>query len=308
MNRVIGEYQGNEKGPLIICLGAMHGNEPAGIKAIDLVLKLLEVEPIKNPTFSYKGKFIGLLGNKKAYIENKRFIQRDLNRQFKSDKIKHLKTVAPLDRKDEDNELIEIIETIEKEVKTYQPTQLIILDLHTTSSKGGIFTICQNEVSSINLAQALHAPVVLGMLKGLQGTTLHYFIKENMGVDTIALTFESGQHEEPLSINRAIAGILCCMREIGSVKKSDVDNLHEKRLIEDTNALPKITTLVERFPIEENDTFKMLPGFQNFDIVNKHQLLATNNNKEVLASHSGRILMPLYQTQGEDGFFIVKEI
>lgn len=307
MNRVIGEFQGDEKGPLIICFGAMHGNEPAGVKAIDLVIKLLEVEPIKNPEFSYKGKFLGLIGNKKAFLEKKRFIKRDLNRQFLEDKIKHLRTLPHFDLKDEDREIIEIVETIEKEIKEYQPTQLVILDLHTTSSKGGIFSICQNEDRLIHLAKALHAPVVLGMLEGLQGTTLHYFINANMGVDTISLTFESGQHDEPLSINRAIAGILCCMRELGAVNKSDVENHHEKRLIEDTDSLPKITTLIDRYPIEENDTFEMLPGFQNFDIIEKDQKLAINNNKIVRAPHSGRILMPLYQAQGEDGFFIVKE-
>ena len=32
--RIIGRYEGNEPGPLFLCIGAMHGNEPAGVQAI----------------------------------------------------------------------------------------------------------------------------------------------------------------------------------------------------------------------------------------------------------------------------------
>ena len=80
--RLIGTYEGKEGGPLFICLGAMHGNEPAGVKAIEMVLKMLEVEPIRNADFVYRGVMIGLIGNKKAYAEGKRFVDKDLNRSF----------------------------------------------------------------------------------------------------------------------------------------------------------------------------------------------------------------------------------
>jgi len=45
LNRIIGRYDGSEKGPMLVCIGAMHGNEPAGVRAIELVLKMLDVEP-----------------------------------------------------------------------------------------------------------------------------------------------------------------------------------------------------------------------------------------------------------------------
>jgi len=62
-SRVIGIYEGKRKGPLFICVGGMHGNEPAGVLAIREVLKMLEVEPLGNPTFRYAGQFVGLIGN-----------------------------------------------------------------------------------------------------------------------------------------------------------------------------------------------------------------------------------------------------
>ena len=56
------------------------------------------------------------------------------------------------------------------------------------------------------------------------------------------------------------------------------------------------------------DEFKMNPGFENFDVISRGQVLATNKNGEIKAKESGLILMPLYQKQGEDGFFIGREV
>jgi succinylglutamate desuccinylase len=53
------------------------------------------------------------------------------------------------------------------------------LDLHTTSADGGIYTIVPDHPLAIEFALGIKAPVVLGFLEGLKGTTLHYFTSEN---------------------------------------------------------------------------------------------------------------------------------
>ena len=50
----------------------------------------------------------------------------------------------------------------------------------------------------------------------------------------------------------------------------------------------------------------MKPGFKNFQAVTKGELLARYDDQDVKAEADGMILMPLYQAQGNDGFFIVK--
>jgi succinylglutamate desuccinylase len=52
----------------------------------------------------------------------------------------------------------------------------------------------------------------------------------------------------------------------------------------------------------------MEPGFVNFQPVDRGQLLARDGRGEIRAGESGRILMPLYQSQGRDGFFLVREV
>ncbi len=51
----------------------------------------------------------------------------------------------------------------------------------------------------------------------------------------------------------------------------------------------------------------MEPGFLNFQRVKKGQLIAKEHGKRVLSPYSGRILLPLYQGTGDDGFFIATE-
>jgi len=307
-SRILGKFEGTEPGPLLICIGAMHGNEPAGVEAIKLMLKMLEVEPITNPKFTYKGEFLGLIGNLEAYNSGKRFIDRDMNRLFTKESIEKIKSNLPQDLLCEENEIKELLEVVDPAIDANKHRKIILLDLHTTSSAGGVFSIAIDDPESVQIAIELHAPVITGMLKGLEGTTLHYFNRKNLGLNIVPVTFESGQHSELLSVNRAIAAITNCMRTIGSVKAEDVENRHDQLLVEYSKDLPKVVQLKERYDISQDDDFEMMPDFANFQKIRKGQVLAKDKNGEILADMDGRILMPLYQKQGEEGFFIVQEI
>lgn len=61
--RVIGVYDQGLPGPLLLCIGAMHGNETAGIDALELLFKMLEVEPVTNPGFEFSGRLVAFVGN-----------------------------------------------------------------------------------------------------------------------------------------------------------------------------------------------------------------------------------------------------
>ncbi len=70
--------------------------------------------------------------------------------------------------------------------------------------------------------------------------------------------------------------------------------------------LPKLTEFAYKHTLKPDDDFEMLPGFNNFDKIFKVQQLANDKNGPIYASIDGYILMPLYQKQGEDGFFIIQ--
>jgi succinylglutamate desuccinylase len=316
MNRLIGNYTGAQHGALIIAIGAMHGNEPSGVRALQTLFQMLENEPLHNPMFNFKGKIIGLIGNVQAYERKVRFIEKDLNRQFLVENIENLKSRPPSRKNQdfvsqqyfEDLELIELLQTIENELNTYKPKKVIILDLHTTSADGGIFTIVADDEESIAVASELHAPVVKGFVQGTGGTTIHYFKTENMGVPTFALSFEAGQHDDPLSEKRAIAWLVNALRATDCVQPEDVETKHEEILRGYSDKLPKVVQLIDSHKITDSDNFKMMPNYKNFQAVKKGEKLATDKKGDIKAPEDCLILMPLYQTQGHDGFFLVKEI
>ena len=306
--RVIGKYEGKERGPLLIVFGAMHGNEPAGVKALEQMFDMLKHEPNQNPDFIFYGKMVGLIGNLNAYRQGKRFIKKDLNRQFTDENVKRVNNSPTSELDAEDIELKELLAAIHFEIETYQPDKIVFLDFHTTTAFGGIFTIPQETPESLAIAVELHAPVVKGLLTNLKGTTLHYFTEENFGKGTVAVTFESGQHNEPLSVNRAIAALTNCMRTIGCVEAAHIENRHDKILIEFSTGLPKIAELITIHNIQPNDNFVMVPNYKNFQTVKKGEMLARDRHGEIHAIEDGLILMPLYQKQGDDGFFLIKTL
>jgi len=305
MSRVIGEYIGSQGGPLLVIFGAMHGNESAGVKAIDLTLKMLEVEPIKNPDFQYRGSMLGLIGNLAAYKRGERFINKDLNRCWIKGEIG--KNSGKENLSAEELEIHEVLSIVKGSIAKHSPSEVIVLDLHTTSSNGGIFSIVGDDERSLSIARQIHAPVILGMLEGLRGTTLHYFTDENLEYKTSAITFESGQHEDPLSVNRAIAAIINCMRTIESVKPTDVENQHDNILKKYSENLPQVARLLYTHGIKPEDKFKMKEGYQNFQKVATAETLASDTKGDIKCKRDGMILMPLYQKKGEDGFFIIQE-
>ncbi|MCB9047978.1 MAG: succinylglutamate desuccinylase/aspartoacylase family protein [Lewinellaceae bacterium] len=306
--RIIGQYEGSEKGPLLICLGGMHGNEPAGVQALDILFKLLELEPETNPSFSFRGRLIGLRGNVRASRRKMRYLEKDLNRMWTTENIARVKAAPHSALQAEDLELKEMITIIEHNVETYQPDKIVLLDLHTTTAYGGIFSIATDDPESVEIAVELHAPVVKGMLEGIRGTTLHYFNSDNFNRPTVGVCFESGQHDEPLSVNRAIAAIINCMRTIGCVRAEHVENRHDSLLIEYSKDLPKVLELIMCHEIQPGDDFHMMPNYENFQKVRKGELLAHDRHGAIYAQADGRILMPLYQQQGDDGFFLIRTV
>ncbi len=308
LQRIIGRYTGKERGPLLISIGGVHGNEPAGVLALERMFEMLQEEPNLNPSFSFKGRILGLRGNLRAMRAGKRFICKDLNRQWIRENLARIRAAAPEERDAEDWELLELTETIDAEIADYQPDKIVLLDFHTTTAYGGIFSIATNDPESLRIAVELHAPVVTGLLEGIRGTSLHYFCNENFEAETVAVCFESGQHQEPLSVKRAIAALTNCMRSIGCVNAEDVENRHDKILIEYSTGLPKVTELIRIHSIRPEDEFQMAPGFKNFQDISKGELLAHDRNGPIHAPQDGLILMPLYQRQGDDGFFLIKRV
>lgn len=306
VKRKIGSFSLDKAGPLLIILCGLHGNEKAGIEALQLLTRMIMVEPLTNPSFRFNGKMVALLGNLQAIRQGKRFIDEDLNRAWTAEKVERLKA-GRTPHTVEEYELLDLLGVIEEEVASYNPKRLVFLDLHTTSSPGGIFAIPGVSERSKGIAKNLHAPVINGMLEGIHGTALHYLTEEKFGRPTDGVVFEAGQHEDPLSVNRCIAAIINCMRSVGCVYQEDVENIHDKILVDYSKNLPPVSHLLYKHAISAEDDFEMFPGYSNFQVVSEGESIGRDRRGIVKAPVRGRIVMPLYQNQGNEGFFIVAD-
>ncbi len=306
--RIIGRYDGNETGPLFICIGAIHGNEPAGVKAIETVLTLLYREPSVNPGFVFRGRMLGLTGNLRALKEGKRFIGQDMNRLLSHDHIIRIFGTPRQNLQEEDLEIQELLSTIVSEIAIYKPERIVVLDIHSASAKGGIFVISSDDPESIRIGTELHAPVILDFAREVPGTTLEYFTAKNFVEDIVAVVFECGQHYESLSVNRAVAAIINCMRTIGCINAEDVENKYDLLLQEYSKGLPKIARLIERYAILNGRSFAMTREFKNFDQISAGEIVAFSDDEPVAAKNTGLILLPRLQELGEDGYFIIEPI
>ncbi|MEL7161005.1 MAG: succinylglutamate desuccinylase/aspartoacylase family protein, partial [Bacteroidota bacterium] len=176
--RIIGHYRGEEAGPLVVAIGGIHGNEPAGVRALERLFELLAEEPRINPGFSFRGELLALRGNLEALAAGKRFIDTDLNRIWRP-----LEGAPGPAASCEERELHELLAAIDTAVEEAPLSELVLLDLHTTTADGGIFAVTGDDAPSLSLAAEMSVPVIKGMLSGLQGTTLHYFRGDHFATD-----------------------------------------------------------------------------------------------------------------------------
>lgn len=312
-NRILNTTGGARPGPLLLVFGAIHGNEIAGPAAIRLVFEMLEKEAANRPDFRFHGKFTGLLGNLGAIEKGLRFQKNDLNRVWTIANVEQAMTAKNPEFLDsETREIREIIDCLHAESANFKPARVVLLDLHTTSADDGIFTIPTAEPASVWLATDLKAPVITGLMEGIEGTMTGFFSRFGMPgplpVHPVCLAFEAGQHADPISVHRAAAVIIHCLRAIGCIGSDDLKNPLEADLEHFADGLPRLSELVHIHPISLENEFEMRPGYRNFQKISLGEHLADDRRGPVLSPENGRILMPLYQKQGSDGFFIIREI
>ncbi len=298
--RLLGWVRGEEPGPMLIVIGGLHGNEPSGVGGLEQLLTTLGGD-----SKAIRGDLVAVIGNLVALEQACRFQVRDLNRCWTDERIASMRQRARGEGLvAEDREEVELLELVEEAIAAARGP-IYMLDLHSTSGGGSPFGIISDTIKSRDFACHLPVPMVLGLEEELHGTMLSYF--GDLGL--ITLGFESGQHDDPVSVDRAEAAAWICLDSAGLLTRGQgpIYQRSQQRLAEAARGLPRFLELRHRHPVGPGDGFRMEPGLVNFERIHKGQLLARDRGGEIRSPLDGRVLMPLYQAQGEDGFFIVRE-
>ena len=299
-NRRLCDFGSGPSGACLVCIGGIHGNEPSGVDALRRVGRLIREESIP-----LQGRFIGLAGNLPALACGRRFIRDDLNRIWSQDRIRELRSLDADEATDELGEQLALLGAV-NEVFATKRDDIYFVDLHTTSAGGGPFTIFGDSLKNRSFAQHFPVSMILGLEEQIKGALMEYL--GDLGAVTMG--FEAGPHSSPESPHRQEAAIWIALVASGVLAPENCSRLEEsrKRLRDAAASYPGVLEVRHRQSVELEDGFQMEPGFQNFDLVKKGQRLARDTQGTIRSPENGRILMPLYQSQGSDGFFIVCEI
>jgi succinylglutamate desuccinylase len=152
----------------------------------------------------------------------------------------------------------------------------------------------------------LPIPVILGLEEQIDGALLEFV--NNLGHVTAG--FEAGRHDLPHSVAHHEALLWLALIAAGCLNERDFPEaeMHRERLKKATAGIPRIVEMRHRHHIRPEDEFRMNPGFRNFDPIHKGDVLGTDCRGPVRARETGLVLLPLYQGQGEDGFFLGREV
>lgn len=299
LQRVIYKGKGDQATPSVIIIGGIHGNEKAGIYALHEVVKLIEKKNIK-----FHGNIYFLTGNINALHKNIRFQEKDLNRVWTSENIQKLKNSSTNNDAEyqEQQQLYDVI----KQILLEDQGPFYFIDLHTTSSETTPFITISDSLNNRKFASNFCVPIVLGIEEYLDGPLLTY-INE---FGHVALGFEAGQHDDQKSVENCIAFIWLSLEVSGCLDAEQIkDHLGEfKSLLCSRTKTNDFYEIDYRYVINDDEEFRMLDGFVNFDKISIGQKLAITDAKQISSVMDGNIFMPLYQNQGEDGFFIITQI
>ncbi|MBC8405392.1 MAG: succinylglutamate desuccinylase/aspartoacylase family protein [Planctomycetes bacterium] len=306
--RVIGRFKGQRPGPKVVFMASLHGNEPAGAVAIGRVLKDLHERQMP-----FAGDIVGFIGNLKALNADVRYLERDMNRMWTVDLIARAQQPHRSDGPQgpgsgigaEWEELKEAQALLKMELDG-STQEAFLVDLHTSSADGVPFACVGDTIRNRRFTRALPIPILLGLEEQLDGALLEYL--NNRGVVTMGL--EGGQHREPHSIDRHEAGIWISLFSAGCFPGPVPEQVVQgRRLLSEARCnLPSVLEILHRHGLRNGEKFRMKPGYENFTKVTAEEVLATDRSGEIRAPLPGRIMLPLYQGKGEDGFFIAREI
>lgn len=173
------------EGPNLLVFGGIHGDEPCGVYAIERFMKELsdgKWELLNGSiTFAY--------GNLEALAQKKRYVDYNMNRMFGLESV-GLESV--------EYERVRMLETLFEGKDAF-------LDLHSASSKAPDFMMA--EKNAFDLACSLGPSfVVSGWEKfaDVGGDTECY--ANSLGL--IGMTYEAGQHNDPLALENAYKVLL----------------------------------------------------------------------------------------------------
>ena len=306
-SRVLGHVKGAHPGPCVVCLASIHGNEPSGYRACQRVLEVFQEAGSDLPQ-ALHGDLVCIVGNVRALAAHERFLDFDLNRAWTARRVHRLQHEVADERDDapvEDVEQLELLNAISSAFDSARGP-VFFIDLHTTSAESMPFVLIGDTLRNRKFAQHFPVPVILGLEEQLDGAITEWV----NALGHVTVGFESGQHDDPRSIDLHESGIWTALVAAEAMEPGAIPEFrnHISRLADAASEAPRFLEVRYRHAVGALDGFAMNDGLRNLTRVQVGDTIAHDQRGPIRALESGRILMPRYQGAGDDGFFLARDI
>lgn len=294
------DLTGDEPGPLVVVTSGLHGNEPFGVAAARRVAAALA----GSFRTGLRGRFVALVGNVGALERDQRHVARDLNRMWTPGDLARARAPEAGPRDAEDRELAELVALLD-DLAPAPGVPVYLVDCHTASSPSVPFLVPLGGAEDLAFAGAIGIPVVAGLADRVDGTLLHYARARRWA----AFGVEGGRHDDRGAVAHAAAVVALALARAGALTLDRARELEPgiAALHAVESGLPSRIDVFHRHAVESSDGFAMRPGYVNFQRIVRGEILANDVRGPITAIADGRILLPLYQGKGTDGFFIGRE-
>ncbi len=275
-------FKSETSGTSLVIFGAIHGNEPAGTAAIRNICQKFDSGELKLT----KGQVTFIpVANPKAYSENTRFIEEDLNRVFKDT---------------EDPQSYE--QTLANELGRYIKESDAFLDIHTTSAPGPTCVFIDfPTLENTAFAEAM------GMEYAITGWPSVYAHNPN-GLDSydttryayehgkIGIIIECGQHEESNAVLIAERSIVRALAHFEMI---------DPTLITPISVIRQKTVAMERIIYKEHENDVLTKEWKHLEEVEAGTNIAIRENGDTLVAEKELVLLlPKHSAKaGQEWFY-----
>lgn len=292
--RLIASVYKDSKLPTIIYFCCVHGNERAGYLALQSFF-----EKIEKHSDLIQGNLYAVFGNQEAYLQENRFIDKDLNRIWSTS---HFAEATRENKVSEYAELTAMYNTIYDILKQAQ-SQVYCIDLHTTSGPTKPFIVMNDALNNRAFVSDLGYPVIFNVESFIEGALLN--LLNDLG--HVSLAFEGGEHYAENSVEELKKFCYKTLYHTGIVTFENLIKIGiSKSFFKAKKA--HYFEMVFRQDLKPHDQFEMCGNYVNFQKLKKGERIAWLNDEGIYAPKGFQIFMPLYQSKGEDGFFYVQQI
>lgn len=271
--------KGNSKGPSVVIIGALHGNEPIGVIIIEKLKKILKKEEIN-------GEIYLILGNPKAYKSRKRYLDCDLNRIF------HLKF----------NEKLNIEEKRALELAPLLKKADYLLDIHSTQKPSIPFIYTTAKSKHFKLAKIFGTKFIVSGSKKFKNKKISVSTDNFVDIHGgIGITYESGWNEDLTRLDETMENAKKFLSEIRVAFINKKSPKSQKKT--------KTTFLeVQQTLIPKSNDFKFTKDYANFDTVKAGKTIARDGNKRIEKPYDCYIVFPKKEiTQNKPVCYLAKK-